>query len=148
MKKIAILVVGLMLVAAACNKDNNPDVNVDINTPADNNSQSGSNNTDNNTDNDSTPAAPKTYDIKMTNNGFEPSTLTINKGDIVRFSNLDDTNRWPASAPHPTHTDYPQFDAKKAIEVGKLWSFTFDRTGTWKFHDHLIPTMFGSITVK
>lgn len=147
MKKIAILVVGLVLVAAACNKNNPPVVNVDVNTPADNNSQPGSNN--NNSGNPLVDVnVSKTYEIKMTNNGFEPSTLTINKGDTVKFVNNDDTNRWPASAPHPTHTDYPEFDAKKGILAGSSWSFTFDRTGAWKFHDHLIPTMFGTVTVK
>ncbi len=94
-----------------------------------------------------TPAA-KTVTINMTSSGFSPATITINKGDTVTFVNQDTKSRWPASAPHPTHTDYPEFDAKMGIVAGGSWSFTFTKTGTWKFHDHLNPSQFGSVTVK
>jgi plastocyanin len=93
------------------------------------------------------PAGPATVIISMTTDGFVPSTATIAKGDIVTFVNNDSSPHWPASAPHPTHTDYPGFDALRAVVVGESWSFTFDLAGTWRFHDHLKPTMFGSITV-
>lgn len=85
--------------------------------------------------------------IKMIATGFDPGQVTIKKGTKVTFVNQDTKSRWPASAPHPTHTDYPEFDPKVAISAGSSWSFVFDKTGTWKFHDHLSPTMFGSVTV-
>jgi plastocyanin len=94
-----------------------------------------------------TSTAPKTYDISATDAGYTPATLTIKKGDTVKFTNNGTKLNWPASAPHPTHTDYPEFDPKKGIAVGSSWSFTFTKTGTWRFHDHLNPTHFGSITV-
>lgn len=90
---------------------------------------------------------PQTYTITMTDSGYAPASLEIKKGDTVTFVNNGTKANWPASAPHPTHTDYPEFDPKKGIAVGESWSFTFDRAGTWRFHDHLNPTRFGSITV-
>ena len=90
---------------------------------------------------------PKVLDISITDTGYSPSTLTINKGDTVKFTNNGTKANWPASAPHPTHTDYPEFDPKQAIAVGASWSFTFTKAGTWRFHDHLNATRFGSITV-
>jgi plastocyanin len=81
------------------------------------------------------------------NNGYTPATFTIKKGTKVTFHNKGTGQMWPASAPHPTHTDYPEFDPKKAIASGQSWSFTFDKTGTFRFHDHLNSSKFGSITV-
>lgn len=92
--------------------------------------------------------APKTVEISMTDSGYTPSQVTINKGDTVKFTNNGTKPNWPASAPHPTHTDYPAFDPLKGIAVGDSWSFTFDQTGRWPFHDHLNPTRYGAVTVQ
>ena len=55
---------------------------------------------------------------------------------------------WVASAPHPTHTNYPGFDAKQGVASGEKYSFTFDKAGSWNYHDHLIPSNFGTIVVE
>jgi plastocyanin len=91
---------------------------------------------------------PQTHTISMTDAGFSVGTLTINKGDTVTFKNNGTKAIWPASAPHPTHTDYPEFDPKQAVAVGGSWSFTFTKVGTWRYHDHLNSTRFGTIIVK
>lgn len=85
--------------------------------------------------------------IRMTANGFEPKELTVVQGDEVLFINNDEADRWPASNFHPTHTLYPEFDPKVHIKPGESWKFTFEKTGTWRFHDHLIPHMTGTIVV-
>ncbi|OGE80759.1 MAG: hypothetical protein A3H72_02400 [Candidatus Doudnabacteria bacterium RIFCSPLOWO2_02_FULL_48_8] len=91
---------------------------------------------------------PKIVTVAITADGYSPSELTINKGDSVKFVNNDNRLHWPASAPHPTHTDYSEFDPKQGIAAGGSWAFTFDKTGTWKFHDHLNPARRGAITVE
>ncbi len=78
---------------------------------------------------------------------FSPASLTIKAGDIVVFKNNSTTAFWPASAPHPTHTDYPEFDAKKAIPAGGLFQFKFTKVGTWGYHNHLNSSVFGKIIV-
>lgn len=91
------------------------------------------------------PSGP--VEISMTDSGFSPATLTVKKGSTVVFKNNSTKARWPASAPHPTHTDYPGFDPKGPLAAGESWSFKFDQVGIWKYHDHLQPTLFGSVTV-
>jgi plastocyanin len=86
--------------------------------------------------------------IRMTNNGFEPQEITITEGDEVFFLNDDDVDRWPASNLHPTHGLYPEFDPLKGMKPGDSWSFVFDKSGVWRMHDHLIPSMTGTITVE
>ena len=88
--------------------------------------------------------------ITYTDDGYAPKTLEIMQGEMVTFVNGSSKEMWPASAMHPTHKAYPTtggcigstFDACKAIAPGDSWSFTFDVTGAWGFHDHLTPTNF------
>ncbi len=88
------------------------------------------------------------HEITFNGTAFSPNNLTIKNGDVVRFKNNSDGDFWPASGPHPQHTNYPEFDPKKAIAAGASWEFKFTQTGTWGFHDHLHPTAFGKIIVE
>lgn len=103
------------------------------------------------------PAAPAaTNIITLSDDGFSPSQILVKKGDTVTFKNESSSPMWPASSVHPTHRDYPTtggclgstFDACKGIAPGESWSFTFDASGTWKYHDHLSPQWRGAITVE
>ena len=96
--------------------------------------------------NNSTPQTTKT--VLMKDNSFEPETITIKKGATVIFKNEDQVARWPASNLHPTHGIYPEFDPRKPIESGDSWQFTFDKIGSWKYHDHLITSIKGTIIVE
>lgn len=78
---------------------------------------------------------------------FAPATLTVKKGAKVTWTNEGDRPVWPASAPHPVHTDYPGFDAGTDLRKGDSWSFTFDKVGSWKYHNHLNPTVKGTVVV-
>lgn len=90
--------------------------------------------------------------IVYTDSGFSPSTLTIAAGTTVAFQNNSSGSFWPASDNHPTHTLYPEgscsFDPCESIEAGGSWSFTFNETGTWGYHDHLSPGRGGTIIVE
>ena len=94
------------------------------------------------------PTAPAAITIAYGNSGFNPSTATIKTGDTVVFKNESSSPMWPASAPHPSHTDYPAFDAKQGIAPGQRWAFTFTKVGSWKFHDHLNPDNWGAVIVR
>lgn len=86
--------------------------------------------------------------VTMKTDSFDPETLTIQKCTKVTFVNQDTVSRWPASNLHPTHGIYPEFDPLKPVEAGKEWSFVFDKVGNWKYHDHLIPSLRGTIAVS
>ena len=94
------------------------------------------------------PPGTATQTITYADSGFSPQSLTIEAGDTVIFKNNSDSNFWPASGPHPAHANYPEFDAKKAISTGGSYSFTFTRTGSWKYHNHLNPASTGTIVVQ
>ncbi len=94
--------------------------------------------------------------IEITSSGFNPNFIEVRAGTVVTFVNKDASPHWPASDVHPTHTVYPEFkgcigstfDACKALQPGESWSFNFTKLGTWKYHDHLNPSLTGKITVK
>ena len=102
------------------------------------------------------------YEIEMSSTGFSPSAITIKAGEKVTFIAIDSSNRWPATASHPTHTVYPGsdiqkcetseknsiFDACKGVSQGATYEFTFNEKGTWNYHDHLQPSKFGKIIVE
>lgn len=87
------------------------------------------------------------FEIKYDGSKFTPSTLDIKAGDVVIFKNESSKSFRPASGPHPSHTNYPEFDPKKEIPAGGSWQFTFEKTGSWPFHDHLNSSVFGKINV-
>ncbi len=86
--------------------------------------------------------------MHMTDSSYEPKDLTITVGDTVTFENAGLEDKWPASNIHPTHAIYPEFDPQRPIPPGESWSFTFSKVGVWKYHDHLTPTLVGTITVN
>jgi plastocyanin len=89
-----------------------------------------------------------TATVRMTDSGYSPKVLKIKQGQTVEFVNDSKTDYWPASDPHPTHTDYPGFDAQKTILPGKSWDFTFNRTGTYGYHNHLAPETHAEIVIS
>lgn len=108
------------------------------------------------------PAAPapqpasKTWDVTISDSGFSPSTVTIKKGDSVRWTNQASSYSRPASDPHPIHNGYPvaggcvnsAFDACRALGTGDNWTFQFDVAGSWGYHDHQNPAKKGKVIVQ
>ncbi len=88
------------------------------------------------------------HEIRLTESGFIPQETTINKGETIKFSTELKTQFWPASDLHPTHGLYPEFDPQQPIEPNSTWSFKFEKTGTFRFHDHLQPFYRGTINVR
>jgi plastocyanin len=165
---VAIAVVAVILIAVfALNRNNSAEVSDDVNVTANLNTESqdnantdamntnGNSNTSSNanTPNNSEPTTPDgndvaVFEVTFDGQAFTPSQLNIKQGDVVVFRNESSENFWPASGPHPQHTNYPEFDPKKPIAAGQTWQFKFAKTGTWGFHDHLTPSATGRITVK
>lgn len=79
---------------------------------------------------------------------FSPSVLRVKAGTTVTFHNDSNDSLWIASNPHPAHTDLSGFDSKASIEMGGDFSFTFDRLGTFGYHNHLNPSFTGTIIVE
>lgn len=87
------------------------------------------------------------HEVDLTSKGFVPKTLVIRQGEKVIFKNSSDEPFWPASDSHPTHTIYPEFDAKNPVVPPENYEFVFDKSGSWRYHDHLAHTYTGVINV-
>lgn len=109
------------------------------------------------------PAAPVESGsvVVYTDQGFAPPSITIPAGTKVTFMNQSTKNMWVASAMHPSHSVYSgttlsehcpdasgtAFDACGNTAPGATYTFTFGKAGTWKYHDHIDASKFGTIVV-
>lgn len=85
--------------------------------------------------------------VILTQNGFEPTTLTIKAGTTVTWTNNSGQESTVNSDPHPTHTDYPPLNLG-AFADGQSLSLLFDKPGMYGYHNHLDPNEQGKILVK
>ncbi len=85
--------------------------------------------------------------ILYTDNGFTPAPVHIKVGQTVMFKNATTGDMWVASNPHPTHTDYRGFDSGRALPKDGEYTFTFTKTGTWSYHNHVDPAKGGQVVV-
>lgn len=102
------------------------------------------------------------YEVIYTDDGFSPKDLTIRVGDTVTWKNQTSAGMWVGSALHPSHTVYSgtplnehcpdpkneSFDQCTSSASGTTWSFTFLKEGTWRYHNHVQASDFGSVVVE
>ncbi len=85
--------------------------------------------------------------VSLTAKGFSPATISVKKGTVITFTNQDTKPHQVASDPHPIHTALPGF-VSTALSKGASYSFVFEKTGTYTYHDHLNPLKFnGTVMV-
>jgi plastocyanin len=68
--------------------------------------------------------------VAILDDGFFPSVLRISRGTKVTWVNKDINSHWPVS-------DLPGFGSDKELKTGESYSFTFENTGVFKYHDKL-----------
>ena len=83
-----------------------------------------------------TPEEVPPYEVVYTDDGYQPATLEIPAGARVAFRNESSVPMWTASDPHPVHTDFSAFDAKRNYASGETYTFQFTTTGTFGYHNH------------
>lgn len=102
--------------------------------------------------------------ITYTDAGFSPSSVTIAVGDTVRFVNQSSGALWVGSNDHPTHTQYDgtttrehcadgkatngTFDQCNRGEAGTSWEYTFQKAGTFGYHNHSGASHTGTVVVE
>jgi plastocyanin len=86
------------------------------------------------------PALAATKDVRIVKAGFSPTSMTVNAGDTVRWTNRDTAN-------HQVVSDRGSF-VSAILGPGKVFSFTFKAAGTYRYRDALEPAEHGTITVK
>ncbi len=93
------------------------------------------------------PAQQSQNTVTLTANGFSPTSLTIKAGQTVTWVNKSGEAATINSAPHPVHTSYPPLNLGNFPDGGTL-SLTFDKPGTYGYHNHLNPSEQGTIIVE
>ena len=88
-----------------------------------------------------TPSTPKTYNIEIKDFAFSPSSLTINKGDTVIWTNKD-------SVSHPVTSDSGNELNSGTLSQGQTYSHTFSAAETFFYHCSVHPMMKAKIIVQ
>lgn len=94
-----------------------------------------------NSTNSSVPENIANNNIEISNFAFSPSTLTINKGDTVVWTNKD-------SATHTVTSDSGNELKSGNIETSNTYSHTFNDLGTFSYHCSIHTSMHGKIIVQ
>jgi len=105
-----------------------------------------------------TAMGPQEVTVTYTSGGFAPASVTVGLGGTVTFVNDGGPNMWVATGPHPAHTGY---DGTSRTEhcpnsgtvfdqcgPGTMYSFKFTKAGTWKYHNHMNSSDFGTVIVQ
>ena len=87
------------------------------------------------------------FNIAIVNGQFVPATIEIPVNSYVVWTNVDNLPHFVASNPHPLHTDLPGLSSG-LIKPEVKYEFQFIRPGSWGYHDHLNPSVGGTIVVK
>ncbi len=100
----------------------------------------------------------ETHTVTYTQNGFTPQDITVEQCDTVTWES-EGPRMWVASDRHPTHTDYDGTTTNQhcdgtssstfdACEPTPSYSFTFDKTGEWGYHNHVRAAHGGTVVVR
>ena len=81
-----------------------------------------------------------TKSVRIEGFAFKPGTLTVAKGTRVSFRNEDKTA-------HTATRNGGGFNSGR-IGAGKSFAVTFSRTGTFRYHCSIHPSMKGKVVVE
>lgn len=93
------------------------------------------------------PTPSERVTITATQDGFEPSELTVKRGTIIAIKNESGVRVQFSSDNHPTHRKNSEMNLK-ILAPGESDSYTAETAGEWGFHDHINDQWTGKITVK
>lgn len=85
--------------------------------------------------------------INVTATGFDPKTVNVKVGTKVTWVNKSAAMANVSSAVHPTHLVYPPLNLGNFVD-GASVSLVFKDKGTFKYHNHLDASQFGSVVVE
>ena len=86
--------------------------------------------------------ASETRDVTIDNYTFSPGTLTVPVGTTVTWTNRDN------EVHTVTADDNPPTFKSPGLDTDDIFSFTFNKAGTYAYHCSLHPHMTGKIFVQ
>ena len=90
---------------------------------------------------------PPANTVWILDGNFNPSVITITKGETVTWVNKDEAKRKVAADPHPTSSTLPDLVSDE-LNQGDTFKYTFKEAGEWYYHDYLNPIKKGKVVVK
>lgn len=136
MRNYILIAVALTVAASGCMGQQTSNDNGDLNR-----SQGSQNNT-----------------VFYTDSGFQPETIEIERGETVTWLDRASREMWVASDVHPSHTVYDgsslsqhcgtDQDVFDQCTSGEKFSFTFEKTGEWGYHNHRAAADIGTVKVN
>jgi len=92
-----------------------------------------------------TAISSNVVDVTVTQNGYQPSTIKIKRGQEVTWTNQDAT-------PHRLNADQtslPGFDSVDSLQKGDSYTYIFDTPGTFHYYDPAdAKTYVGTVIVE
>ncbi len=85
--------------------------------------------------------------VIATKDTFSPGTITVKAGAKVVWTNKSGGTLTVNSDAHPTHVAYPPLNLG-AFPDGASVQLTFDKPGKYAYHNHLNPSMRGTVIVE
>lgn len=96
--------------------------------------------------------------VFYTDSGFKPKTITVQEGETVTWLDRSSSEMWVGSDVHPSHTVYDGTTLSEhcatgektfdQCEIGEKFSFTFEKTGEWGYHNHRRAADVGTVKVN
>ncbi|WP_347720624.1 cupredoxin domain-containing protein [Candidatus Nanohalovita haloferacivicina] len=107
---------------------------------------------------DMVPNSTNATVVEYSSSGFQPSTVTVEQGETVMWASTG-PSMWIGSDQHPSHTEYSgtsldehcqngESDTFDQCETSQTYSFTFNQTGEWSYHNHVRPGDTGTVIVE
>ena len=78
---------------------------------------------------------------------FSPAVLTVRTGTTVTIKNTSSADVQMDSNPHPIHTDDTDLNVG-LVSPGQSQTFMVVKKGSFGYHDHLDPSIQGTITIE
>jgi plastocyanin len=85
-------------------------------------------------------AESATAAVQITDTAFVPETIKIKQGQSVTWTNTDISLHQVAADPYPSHSKLPSLFSQESLSQNETYTFTFDKAGTYTYHDPLNPT--------
>lgn len=160
MKTELVAVIAIALLASGC-ASNSVTPEEDTDAPQQPDQEPEDSSTDDQSDQTNNGSEDPTV-VTYTDSGFQPSTVTIQQGETVKWESEASRSMWVGSNRHPAHTNYdgtstrehcvngePETDSVfDQCSTGQSFTFTFEKTGTWNYHNHQFSGHQGTVVVE
>lgn len=95
-----------------------------------------------------TAASQAPSQVDITSAGFVPSTISVNVGQAVVWTNQDTAAHTVASDPYPSDNALPSLNSVQKLSTNDSYTYIFNQKGTYTYHDNLNLSLEGSVIVK